>query len=54
MLGVGKSLINYGKIDSLSQVYEKVNQISAEQLLEIANEVFDEKQLSMLTYQAKN
>jgi predicted Zn-dependent peptidase len=54
MLGIGKSLINYGKVDSLNEVYKKVNKISSEQLLQIANEVFNEKQLSILTFQAKN
>lgn len=54
MLGIGKSLINYGKVDSLVEVYNKVNKISAEELLQISNEVFDEKQLSILTFQAKN
>jgi predicted Zn-dependent peptidase len=54
MLGIGKSLINYGKVDSLVEVYNKVNKISAEELLQISNEVFNEKQLSILTFQAKN
>lgn len=54
MLGIGKSLINYGKVDSLNEVYKKVNKISSEELLQIANEVFNEKQLSILTFQAKN
>ncbi len=53
MLGIGKSLLNYGKVDSLEEVYEKINRISANDLLEISNEVFNEKQLSTLIYSSK-
>lgn len=53
MLGIGKSLLNYGKVDSLEEVYEKINLITASDLLEISNEVFNEKQLSTLIYSSK-
>ena len=53
MLGIGKSLLNYGKVDSLEEVYEKINLITANDLLEISNEVFNEQQLSTLIYQSK-
>lgn len=53
MLGIGKSLLNYGKVDSLEEVYEKINRISSNDLLEISNEVFNEKQLSTLIYESK-
>jgi len=53
MLGIGKSLLNYGKVDSLEEVYKKVNKITASELLAISNEVFDEQQISSLTYQSK-
>lgn len=53
MLGIGKSLLNYGKVDSLEEVYEKVNKITASELLAISNEIFDEHQISSLTYQSK-
>ena len=50
MLSIGKSLMNFKSIDSLETITKKINEITAEQLLEIANEVFDEKQISMLTF----
>lgn len=53
MLGIGKSLLNYGKVDSLEEVYKKINKITSNELLEIANEVFNESQLSTLIYQSK-
>lgn len=53
MLGIGKSLLNYGKVDSLEEVYEKINKISSNDLIEISNEVFNEKQLSTLIYESK-
>ena len=53
MLGMGKSLILYDKVDSIQEVHDKINKITAEQLQEVANEVFDDKQLSMLIYENK-
>ncbi|MGE0562195.1 MAG: M16 family metallopeptidase [Flavobacteriales bacterium] len=53
MLGIGKSLLNYGKVDSLEDVYKKINNITAEQLLEIANDIFNKEEISTLIYQSK-
>lgn len=53
MLGIGKSLLNYGKVDSLEDVFCKINKITSSDLIEISNEVFDENQLSSLIYQSK-
>ena len=53
MLGIGKSLLNYGKVDSLEEVYEKINRITAIELLEISNEIFNPEQISTLIYQSK-
>lgn len=53
MLGLGKSLITYGRIDSLQKSYKKIEAITSENLLEIANEVFDESLMSMLVFQGK-
>jgi len=52
MLGMGKSILLYNKVDELQEIYEKINKISAEELIDIANDVFDENQLSTLTYQS--
>lgn len=50
MLAMGKSLLQYNRIDTTQQVFDRIDAISSEQLLEIANEVLDNKQLSSLTY----
>lgn len=51
MLTLGKSFLLYNKVDSLPQIYKKIEAISGSQLLEIANEIFDENRLSILTYE---
>jgi len=51
MLGMGESLLFYNKVDSLDEVYKKINNVTAENLIEIANEIFDSNQLSTLIYQ---
>ncbi len=50
MLGMGKSLLLYNKIDSLQETHAKIMMITQEEILGIANEVFDTKQLSSLTF----
>ncbi len=51
MLTLGKSFLLYNKVDSLPKIYEKIEQVSSELLLEIANEILDEKSLSTLIYE---
>ncbi|WP_134201910.1 pitrilysin family protein [uncultured Algoriphagus sp.] len=50
MLVFGKSLIDHGKIDPLDKIFEQIKQTTAEDLLEIANEILDPAQLTSLTY----
>jgi predicted Zn-dependent peptidase len=50
MLSIGKSLLMYNKIDTIEQINEKIERITASDLLEVANEVFDPSQLSMLVF----
>ena len=49
-LSLGKSYLRYGKYDSNEQVQEKIDAITAEQLMQIAREVFDVNKLSVLRY----
>ncbi|WP_423126479.1 M16 family metallopeptidase [Gaoshiqia sp. Z1-71] len=51
MLTLGKSFLLYNKVDSLPVIYQKIEQITGEQLREIANEILDEKALSTLIYE---
>ncbi|MFM7021907.1 MAG: M16 family metallopeptidase [Flavobacteriales bacterium] len=50
MLAYGKSLVTYGKVDSVKQIYNKYEKITAEEILEIANDIFDERKMSSVTY----
>lgn len=49
-INLGKSLLRYGKVDGLDKINDSVQSITAEKLQEIACEVFDEDNLSSLTY----
>ncbi|WP_026952766.1 M16 family metallopeptidase [Algoriphagus mannitolivorans] len=50
MLVYGKSLIDHGKIDPLELIFEKIRATTAEDLQDIAQEIFDPNQLTFLTY----
>ncbi|WP_372776146.1 M16 family metallopeptidase [Mangrovibacterium sp.] len=51
MLTLGKSFLLYNKIDSLPEIYRKIEAITDRQILEIANEVLAEQALSTLIYE---
>lgn len=51
MLTIGKSYLLYDHVDSLQQVYEKIERLTSREIMEIANEIFDESQTSILIYQ---
>ncbi|MCK4676751.1 MAG: insulinase family protein [Bacteroidales bacterium] len=53
MLSMGKSLLLSDKVMTLEAVNEKIDSVSAAEISEIANEVFDPDQLSVLTYLSK-
>jgi len=50
-LGLGKSFLRFNKYDDLPEVYRKIDALSANQLLEIANEIYEENRLFTLIYQ---
>lgn len=50
MLMMGKSMLDLGRIDSLNEIFDSIRQINSKELQDIANEMFDEDQLSILTY----
>jgi predicted Zn-dependent peptidase len=51
MLNIGKSFLIYNKVDSLTDIYKKIDSLTAIHLMDIANEIFEEKQLSYLIYE---
>jgi len=50
IISMAKSLIDYNKIDDLTTVFNKINAVSTADMANIANEVFDERNLSSLTF----
>ncbi|WP_026897457.1 M16 family metallopeptidase [Daejeonella oryzae] len=53
IISMAKSLLDYGKVDSLEEVFEKINAVTASQLLEIANQMFNKEQLSTLVFEPR-
>ena len=50
MLSMAKSYLVYNKFDDLVEIGKKIDRITAEEILEIANEVLDNAKLSSLTF----
>ena len=50
MLSLGKSLLTFGRIETLEETCSRIDAIGSSQLLDIANEVFDQAKLSTLIY----
>jgi predicted Zn-dependent peptidase len=50
MLAMGKNILIFNKMESIDDLYEKINMLTSSDLLEIANEIFDENMLSSLIY----
>lgn len=50
MLGLGKSYMIFNSIDGIESTFKKIDAITAEQLLDVANEVYNEEDLSTLIY----
>ncbi len=50
-LSMGKSFLHFNKFDSLSEIYQKIERITSDDILVVANEIFDENNLSTLVYE---
>lgn len=50
IIAMSKSLLDYGKVDSLEEIFSKIDAVTSAEILEIANQNFDPSQLSMLTF----
>jgi len=50
MLSVGKSYLVYDKVDSIEEMFKKIEAITARELMDIANEVLNMDTLSTLIY----
>ena len=49
MLGAGKSFLVHDEIDTLEEAYKKISAVTAEQIMEVAEEIFS--RTSTLIYQ---
>ncbi len=48
-----KNLLDYGRVNSLEEVFAKINAVNAEHMLEVANEMFDRDLLSSLIFEPR-
>lgn len=51
IISMCKSLLDYGKADTLEEIFKKIDAVTAEQILKAANETFSPEQLSMLLFE---
>jgi predicted Zn-dependent peptidase len=51
IISMAKSLLDYGKVDSLEEVFAKINAVTGSQALEISNQMFDKSQLTTLLFE---
>ncbi len=50
MFSLAKSLMVYDKIDDLNTIFKKINNINADQIRDVANEIFNNNLISQLVY----
>ena len=50
MLSLGKSLQVFGRIDTIEDICRKIDKVTASEILETANDIFDPSRLSTLIY----
>lgn len=50
MIGLGKSVLFFDKIETSKEIFAKIDAITTSEIMDIANEVYDEKQLSTLVF----
>jgi predicted Zn-dependent peptidase len=50
-INLGKSILLFDKIESLEEVNQKINDVSAEEIMEVANEILDSKNISTLVFE---
>lgn len=50
-LAIGKSFLHYNRYDTLPEVFEQIRHVTAEDILEVANEILDPNQLFCLIYE---
>ncbi|MGI4022706.1 MAG: M16 family metallopeptidase [Janthinobacterium lividum] len=54
ILSMAKSLMDFDLIDTLEQVFAKINAVTADELLEISNEIFEPNNMLTLIFEPEN
>ncbi|WP_202409359.1 M16 family metallopeptidase [Hufsiella arboris] len=54
IMSMAKSLFDYGKVDTLEEVFQKINGVTTDQLGDAANDIFNPMRLSVLTFEPEN
>jgi predicted Zn-dependent peptidase len=54
IISMAKSLVDFNHADSLQQVFDKINAVTASELLEISNEIFDNDGMITLLFEPKD
>ncbi len=50
MLAMGKNMLEYGKVEAVEEIYRKIDNITSDDLINIANEIMDTSSLSTLIF----
>jgi predicted Zn-dependent peptidase len=50
MLNIGRSYLLFNKVDTLDTAYKKINALTSNQIINVANEIYSFDKLSVLTY----
>lgn len=50
IISMAKNLLDYGRVQTLEELFDQIDAVGADQLLGIANEILDKGQLSMLSF----
>jgi predicted Zn-dependent peptidase len=51
IIGMAKSILDFGHVDSLEQIFDRINAVSSAELLEISNEIFDVANITTLLFE---
>lgn len=53
IIAMAKNMVDFNRIDTLDEIFEKINAVTAQQLLTISNEIFDPARLVTLMFEPK-
>jgi predicted Zn-dependent peptidase len=54
MIRIANSILHYGKILTLEETIQKINSVTKEEVIRIANEILIDKELATITLGSKN